>query len=955
MNTSDLTRWNRQGLSRFQYVNGNGVTFLEQIRLLLLEKFRDPYTGELQWQRLATRFPPQENESQAERMARLRSQYIAEPDEFSWEIVRTLARSNHILSEYINHYANESFLGTATQWDNVRRLVAMLDYHPAPPASAETWMALILKEEKKGKVERGFQVQHQPQDGSPLVFESLADLQVDAELNTLYARDWNISADYLNIINRAKNSFVDFPLKELAEKVSVGDMGVLSFRAKGPSISSGLSVRLVKIENKTLTLRILDALPAGISKIPVASASLFLKPEKQFEPRLYGDRVIELDGDHSLEAGGVISWRDKNKAYQLSKVLDTDGKRIKLSGKISPQQGAEIYSASIAGLQSFDDRGTTRKRLVIPRADDLQADTVWTESLSPVSKAHVATQNVEGTAQALYQYVTVGAYQKAYYLGKSPAKLGKIIQSPCHGLEFSGSAEPLTSSQWGLAEKASGELHAVQIESITQQKDSFILAFKSASHAQLNVIYAKFESPLRPLGHDKNHLSILTPASKDSVTQCDIQLHSLPSTLRRGRSLLIDDGCNALKVKVLGIHAEEKKITVEPGLASLQLDKAKPAWRRFETTIRANVLKMGHGESKPKKNLGSGNATVLQQSFVLKEKDISYTSDREATNGVSPAIDVWVAGERWQRVNNFHLSEASDHHYGTALTDEGFVRINFGDGIRGRRLPTGKNNVVVTYRVGTGLQGNVAARSEFKLRKNLGMVGKVDAPLVAVGGSNQESIESLRESAPASVLCLARAVSLNDFAHLASQNSKVWQAISYRKENGYSRAEKIGVSIVPASGLKNDTLLGDVRDFLQAAASSGVKVFVENFESVCVKIGVKFYYDAQRFDLEQIESTLYSVLNSSLNLKNRSLGEALYRSELYALVEGVLGVSNSHISVALDPVRSDFSNAQSPMLVSAPGGVVKTIKPYPHQVVYVSESSNSITLTPIANTQGGEA
>jgi uncharacterized phage protein gp47/JayE len=262
---------------------------------------------------------------------------------------------------------------------------------------------------------------------------------------------------------------------------------------------------------------------------------------------------------------------------------------------------------------------------------------------------------------------------------------------------------------------------------------------------------------------------------------------------------------------------------------------------------------------------------------------------------------------------------------------------------------------VVTYRVGTGLQGNVAERSEFKLRQNLGLIDKVDAPLCAVGGSDQESIESLRESAPASVLCLARAVSLNDFANLASQNSKVWQAISYRKENGYSRAEKIAVTIVPASGLKNDTLLGDVRDFLQAAASPGVKVFVENFESVCVKIGIKFHYDAQRFDSEQIENTLHNVLNSSLALKNRSLGEALYRSELYALVERVQGVSNSHISLALDATESDFSNLHPPMFVTAPGGVVKTIKPYPHQVVYLSESPSNIIFTPIANTVGGEA
>ena len=35
----DLTRWNRAGLKRFRYVDGNAATHLEELRLALLSRF----------------------------------------------------------------------------------------------------------------------------------------------------------------------------------------------------------------------------------------------------------------------------------------------------------------------------------------------------------------------------------------------------------------------------------------------------------------------------------------------------------------------------------------------------------------------------------------------------------------------------------------------------------------------------------------------------------------------------------------------------------------------------------------------------------------------------------------------------------------------------------------------------------------------------------------------------
>jgi len=125
---TDLTRWNRAGLSRFRYVDGNAVTFLELLRAELASRFPG-------WQEVKA-LPSTETEG--ERQERMLEQYHAPRRDWAWEIARVLARASHVLTEHLDVYANEGFLGTATQWDSVRRLVEMIDYHPAPPASASS-------------------------------------------------------------------------------------------------------------------------------------------------------------------------------------------------------------------------------------------------------------------------------------------------------------------------------------------------------------------------------------------------------------------------------------------------------------------------------------------------------------------------------------------------------------------------------------------------------------------------------------------------------------------------------------------------------------------------------------------------------------------------------------------------------------------------------------------------
>ena len=160
---------------------------------------------------------------------------------------------------------------------------------------------------------------------------------------------------------------------------------------------------------------------------------------------------------------------------------------------------------------------------------------------------------------------------------------------------------------------------------------------------------------------------------------------------------------------------------------------------------------------------------------------MSFTADATKSSGVAAAIEVELAGRDWEQVSTLKDSAPDDHHYTIRMTEEGFVKILFGDGEYGRRLASGKNNIRVRYRVGSGLAGNVPVGGLEKPVNPHPLVDAVRQPLPAAGGGDMEDVASLRENAPPTLLALERAASFSDFSHLAAAQSSVWQARTYTR------------------------------------------------------------------------------------------------------------------------------------------------------------------------------
>lgn len=123
----------------------------------------------------------------------------------------------------------------------------------------------------------------------------------------------------------------------------------------------------------------------------------------------------------------------------------------------------------------------------------------------------------------------------------------------------------------------------------------------------------------------------------------------------------------------------------------------------------------------------------------------------------------------WTAVPRMFDAISTDRAFTTVLDEHGYTYVRFGDGVSGA-IPAAGVPIIVSYRFGVGAAGNVGAgaiRSLVMGGDLMGKIASVTNPLPMTGGSDPETIESMRRNIPRSLRALERAVTLEDHESLA--------------------------------------------------------------------------------------------------------------------------------------------------------------------------------------------
>jgi hypothetical protein len=936
----DLTRWNRAGLSKFRYIDGNAITYLETLRQQLVEAYDDG--GTPTWSELVTRFPEISNETPLQTRNRLTAQYNDERRDYAWEILRTFARSAHVLGEYIDAYANEGYLSTAVEWDNVRKLVGMLGYRPAPPASSETHIALLFKESQSGTLEKGFAVKNKPSGSDPtILFETQEKLEGSDSLNILRPYQYDMNLNQFGL----KNGKLRFPVSEAYEELNVGDTGVLSTQ------SNGVPITLVEIR-ETGNGVVLMLKPAGGSlggiDFRFHNTSLHLQPKFIAAPLPNGSKSAKVDETLAIAEEQIAfvksgrTWKamkiERNESLHLlfDKTADTlsKGDRLYSAGTLTRDMHSKLRSSSYIYLlpEEFDD------------------DFGWfvkADGQKVADAGDIQSKTLDGVQ---FRFIQGNHGKHIYY----PAleQDGRIEAVDISEFRFAGKTPKLESGGWAIAKSAGASLQAVQISTITEKEKWFSLGLPGVS-TPLNLLRSGFAVSLRPRNHDLNSRFAWSGASSETVTVIDIEDTSLEEALRLGQKLICSCGDNALVVEL-------KDVRTSSGLLNLHLapafheSESAGCYTRSATKLYGNAVRATHGETQPEKIVGNGDASQSSQAFLLPPEKISWIADSQFASGVKADLTLRVGQRIWEQVEDLSGSSPTDHHYMVKVTQEGRLEVCFGDGRHGRRVPTGIDNIRVRYRTGYGLEGNLVAGELVKIVRPDDLIEDFVSPLPSSGGAEKESADSMREKAPATLLALERAVSLDDYTHLAAHHSMVWQAQAFEILPNRPARPEIRVVIVQAGGATFETdpkakepasgIAKMIRDYLLKHTIPNTPISVVSYRPLKMALKVEIMVDPVAFDKKQVQQAVVTHLEENLALNQRQLGQSLFRSEVIALVEQVVGVENGHCDILATPYIG-MSEQEKPVLHKGDDDKIIRVSINPDQLLYLDTDAYQVVIS----------
>lgn len=968
---NDVTRWNRAGLKGFQYIDGDAATWLEELRLAAMglyargadfedrlpENWRDRFNDAkdpsfdeaaflqaLAWQSLYEAFPDKPETSRGKNR-RLLKQYGRFNDDYGLEIMRAASRAAHVLLGHLNAYANEGYIRTATQWQNVSRLAAMVNYQPAPASSATTSAGLFVHPTDNHKaidVERGLAMKFSPPEGGPpIVFETLEPIKVHAELNGCRARLWDSDPNALTETDRWKND------DDLA--LNPGSFAVLDWVDTAGPVDAVTLMSVSPTDSPTAlsiqTTHFSESWIRGFVQMHINASDI----RKALPRSIPGELVLKIDTASSYQIHSPVRLHYDNSAYQLL-VMDNQNSHLTLAdnynilnnvdhddvvsietlvpvtntgvGKLAPATlGTQAFFMDTNGAIAADD-GVIK---YVKDADNNLTDMIEGIDFSGVSG--VVGSIFVTSEGAKRESATVVAAPGSILPGPGPDPSAKIVS-------FAGKAPKKLSvgSRFLMRDPVTNELTGLRVAGIQKNDDEYSIQFEqnvTDHYDSFRPNEAEFHGPmldvLRPEFYNRNP----GPAFSGNDFIVNPLSDAARELLRLGKACLVEneqDGSSALVNLVEAVNQSTGlKLVFEP---SDQLTGFKKGW----TTLNFNTVKVSHGETNSPKTLGSGDAEKPLQSFHFKADDVSFIPSNLTEVGVAPDMDIAVDGVIWSYRDLIDSSAAGSDSYSMSLHEDSSLQLHFR-----RRLPTGTDNVVVTrYRTGVGLRGMVPARAFTKPMKKHRYVYAITQPFAATGGAEREAIADIRENAPARLAANGRAVSLQDFERLSVRRSDIWQARA-KPITDPRNSHDIRLTVVPsAGGALGESLKADLADFLRLRSAPGVRVELADYQPMRLMTETTIRVDVEKYDRTLVQANAQTTLISTFDLQNRRLGQPLYISEIAAALERVDGVANA-------TVQSFAVMDDSALLKTAyTNGLPSAYFPFDHQLIS-AQSTSAVT------------
>ena len=273
----------------------------------------------------------------------------------------------------------------------------------------------------------------------------------------------------------------------------------------------------------------------------------------------------------------------------------------------------------------------------------------------------------------------------------------------------------------------------------------------------------------------------------------------------------------------------------------------------------------------------------------------------------------------WEPVRDLLDSPGSAEEFTVEAGNDGRPTVRFGDDEYGKR-PTGATALTAVYRAGNGRAGNVGAEAlshavQPTVSPGWPAIVRVRNPLPARGGVDPETIEEVRQFAPAAFRAEQfRAVIESDYTAAALKLPEVAGAVAQFRWTGSWYTVFVGIDprdpedlITEAGGRTRlaPGLASLVRAQLTRYKLAGYDLEIRSAEYVPIELAFELCVEPDHFRSEVVQAVRFALSNrinpdrslGHFHPDRYTFGQPVFLSQIYAAIEAVPGVLSVFITL----------------------------------------------------------
>lgn len=322
----------------------------------------------------------------------------------------------------------------------------------------------------------------------------------------------------------------------------------------------------------------------------------------------------------------------------------------------------------------------------------------------------------------------------------------------------------------------------------------------------------------------------------------------------------------------------------------------------------------------------------------------SATSTMQWTiSEITPEIVLYQNGEdTWRPRKDLLNSDQNAKHFVVEIENDGTAFIRFGDDTHGARPESG-STYTACYRTGNGEIGNIGAEkighiasNDPLIYSNPRYITKVWNPMAATGGFEAETIDEVRQKVGEAFKTQKRAVTEDDYAHMAkNSDSSIQRAAADFRWTGSWYTSFVSFDRFGGASIDKQ-FTQKVKQKLDTYRMAGQDIKVGRAKYVPLSIEMTVWINKE-YDRNDVRNAIFAEFTNGLKKNgqpglfhpdNFTFGDTIYLSKYYAAAQAISGVCSVQVtkferpgipsSDALDEGKILFGHLEIPRLDNDP-------------------------------------